>query len=100
MHRICLAEGGQGRARRAAQCDQESGRVVAVHFDRLVELRIEAEADEHRAVPVNLELRTLAKLFEPSAASGGSPRAVASWSTSSSVGSSMSSQNGSPAATS
>jgi hypothetical protein len=34
-----------------------------VHFDELVELLIEAEADEHGAVAVNLQLGALAKLF-------------------------------------
>jgi hypothetical protein len=63
VHRTCLAQGSNGGARRAAQRDQESSRVVAVHFDGLVEFFIEAEADEHDAVPVNLQLRSLAKLF-------------------------------------
>ena len=61
--RPCLAQGIEGRARRAAQRDQESGGVVAVHFDRLAELLIEAEADEHDPLPVDLQLRALAKLF-------------------------------------
>jgi hypothetical protein len=34
-----------------------------VHFDRLTELLIEAKADEHDPVPVNLQLRALAELF-------------------------------------
>jgi hypothetical protein len=34
-----------------------------VHFDGLVEFFIEAKANEHDAVPVNLQLRALAKLF-------------------------------------
>jgi hypothetical protein len=46
-----------------AQGDQEAGGVVAVHFDGLAELLIEAEADEHDSVPVNLQLRALAELF-------------------------------------
>jgi len=62
MDRTCLAHGLKGRARRAAQRDQESGGVVAVHFDGLAELLIEAEADEHDPIPVNLQLRALAKL--------------------------------------
>ncbi len=35
LDRACLAQGIKGRARRAAQRDQESGGVVAVHFDGL-----------------------------------------------------------------
>jgi hypothetical protein len=62
MDRTCLVQGIEGRARRATQRDQESGGVVAVHFDGLAELLIEAEADEHDPVPVNLQLRALAKL--------------------------------------
>ena len=61
--RTCLAQGMEGRARRAAQRDQESGGAVTVHFDGLAELLIEAEADEHDPIPVNLQLRALAKLF-------------------------------------
>src|SRR4029079_6329253 len=38
-------------ARRAAQRDQESGGVVTVHLDRLAELLIEAEPDEHDPLP-------------------------------------------------
>ena len=34
-----------------------------MHFDRLAELLIEAEANEHGPVAVNLQLRALAKLF-------------------------------------
>jgi len=62
LDRTCLAHGIKGRARSAAQRDQESGGVVTVHFDGLAELLIEAEADEHDSVPVNLQLRALAKL--------------------------------------
>jgi hypothetical protein len=62
MDRTCLAKGIEGRARRATQRDQESRGVVAVHFDGLAELLIEAETDEHDPVPVNLQLRALAKL--------------------------------------
>jgi hypothetical protein len=61
--RTGLAQGIQGRTRPATQCDQESGRVVTVHFDDLAKLLIEAEADEHGAVPVDLQLRALAKLL-------------------------------------
>jgi len=57
------AQGIEGRAGRAAQRDQESGGVVAVHLDRLAELVIEAEPDEHGPVPVNLQLRALVELF-------------------------------------
>lgn len=53
----------QGRARHLTQCDQVPGCAVAVHFDRLVQLRIEAEADDQGPVPVNLQLGRLAKLF-------------------------------------
>ncbi len=63
LDRACLAQGIKGRARRAAQRDQESGGVVAVHFDGLAELLIEAEADEHDSVPVDLQLCALAELF-------------------------------------
>ena len=62
MDRTCTAQSIEGRARRATQCDQESGGVVAVHFDGVAELLVEAEADEHDPVPVNLQLRALAKL--------------------------------------
>jgi len=41
--------GIKGGARRAARRDQESGGVVAVHFDALAQLLIEAEA--HVFVP-------------------------------------------------
>jgi hypothetical protein len=34
-----------------------------VHFDGLAELLIEAEADEHDSVPVDLQLRAPAELF-------------------------------------
>ena len=44
LDRACLAQGIKGRARRAAQRDQEPGGVVAVHFDGLAELLIEAGA--------------------------------------------------------
>jgi hypothetical protein len=63
LDRACLARGIKGRARRAAQRDQESGGVVAVHFDGLAQLLIEAEADEHDSVPVDLQLCALAELF-------------------------------------
>ena len=63
LDRACLAQGIKGGARRAAQRDQESGGVVAVHFDGLTQLLVKAEADEHGPVPVDLQLRTLAKLF-------------------------------------
>jgi hypothetical protein len=63
LDRACLAQGIEGRAPRAAQRDQESGGVVTVHFDGLAELLIEAEADEHDSVPVDLQLRALAELF-------------------------------------
>ena len=63
LDRACLVQGIKGRARRAAQRDQESGGVVAVHFDGLPKLLIEAEADEHDSVPVDLQLRALAELF-------------------------------------
>jgi hypothetical protein len=63
MDRTGLAQFIKGRTRRAAQRDQESGGVVAVHLDWLAELLIEAEADEHGSVAVNLQLRTLAKLL-------------------------------------
>ena len=61
--RACLAQRVKGRALRAAQRDQESGGVVAVHFDGLAELLIEAETDEHDSVPVDLQLCALAELF-------------------------------------
>ena len=63
LDRACLAQGIKGGAGCAAQRDQESGRVVAVHFDGLAELLIEAEADEHGSVPVDLQLCALAELF-------------------------------------
>ena len=96
MDRTCLAHGIEGRAVRTAQRDEVPVCAVAVHFDGLVELRIEAEADEHDPVPVNLQLRCSPNCFEFSAVSGCSPRLVASWSMTSSVGFSMSSQNGWP----
>jgi hypothetical protein len=34
-----------------------------VDFDRLAEFLIEAKPDEHGPVPVNVQLRALAKLF-------------------------------------
>jgi hypothetical protein len=63
MDRTGTAHGVEGRARRATQRDQEPGAAVAVHFDRLVQLLIEAVADQQRPVPVNLQLGALAKLL-------------------------------------
>lgn len=63
MDRTGLAQGVKGGARRTAQCDQKSGGVVTVHFDRLAELLVEAKPDEHGPVPVDLQFRALAKLF-------------------------------------
>jgi hypothetical protein len=34
-----------------------------VHFDGLAQLLIEAEADEHGSVPIDLQLGALAELF-------------------------------------
>jgi hypothetical protein len=62
LDRACLAQGVKGGARRAAQRDQESGGVVAVDFDQLAELVIEAEADEHGSIAVDLQLCALAEL--------------------------------------
>ena len=43
LDRACLAHGVKGGARHAAQRDQESGGVVAMHFDGLAQLFVEAE---------------------------------------------------------
>jgi hypothetical protein len=63
MDRTCLAQGINDGACCATQRDQESGGVVAVHFDGLAELLVEPEANEHCPVLVHLQLRALAKLF-------------------------------------
>jgi hypothetical protein len=63
LDRACLAQGIKGGAWRAAQCDQESDGVVAVHFDGFAQLLIEAEADEQDSVFVDPQLCALAELF-------------------------------------
>lgn len=77
MDRTGLAHGSKGRVGRPAQRDQVPGCAVAVHFNRLVQLRIEAEADEQDPVPVDLQLGPLANCLAFSAASGCRPRLVA-----------------------
>ena len=63
LDQACLAHRVEGGARYAAQRDQGSGGVVAVHFHGLAQLLVEAEADEHGSVPVDLQLCALAELF-------------------------------------
>jgi hypothetical protein len=63
MDRTGAAQRVKGGARRATQRDQKAGGVVTVDFDRLAEFLIEAKPDEHGPVPVNVQLRALAKLF-------------------------------------
>src|SRR5215469_11578369 len=62
-HACFLAQGIQGRARGPVQGDQEPGRVIAVHLNRLAQLLVEPEADHHGDAAVDLQLPPLAELL-------------------------------------
>ena len=70
-----------------------------MHFDGLAELVIQAEADEHGPVRVNLQLRALAELLGVLDRQRVQPKASGELVDISSVGSSISSQKGWPAST-
>jgi hypothetical protein len=57
------AQVSKGRARRTAQGDEEPGGVVEVNLQRVEELLVEPEADDHGYVPVDLQLPPLAELL-------------------------------------
>ena len=95
-----LPHGLEGGAGRAAQRDQESGGVVAVHLDRLAQLLVEAEADGHGSLAVNPQLGTLAKLLRVPGRRPRQPQAAGELVNDLVGGFSMSSQKGWPASTS